>query len=108
MNQSPKVARRSSIRRARTLATPTGSVNPADAARFDVKEHVVKFEHDPPVSATIDVFPGSWGQPCREAAARPQAELKRLIDEVRTPVVQDRPGRIGTTAPTSRRRVAAD
>ena len=41
------------------------------------------------MTAAIDSLPGALQDPGRQPAAGTQAELKRLIDQVRPPVVQD-------------------
>ena len=81
---------------------PSRAVEPADPAGFNLKEHSVEFEDDPPVPAGIDAVPGCRRDPGAEPAARPQAELECLVDQVRTPVVEDRAGRGGAAAPRSR------
>ena len=74
---------------------PAGPVEPANPARFDLEEDVVELEHHPAVAAAIDAFPGGGGYPCRHPPARAKSQLQGLIDQVRTPVVQNRSRRIG-------------
>ena len=60
------------------------------------------------MSAAIDVGPRGGDDPGGHTPAGAEAELQRLIHQVRTPVVQDCARRMRMTAPAPRRCVAAD
>ena len=87
---------------------PSRPVDPADPAGLDLEEDVVELQDDPAVAAAVDALPGARRQPGGEPPARPEAELERLVDQVRAPVVEDRPGGRGAAAPSSRGGGAAD
>ena len=87
---------------------PARTLEPADAARFNLKEHCVEFEDDAPMPPGIDAFPRCGRDPCAQLAARSQAKLERLVDQMGTPVVEDRTGRGHAAAPGFRWCIAAD
>ncbi len=61
---------------------PAGPVEPADPARFDLKEDILEFQDDSSVPAGIDAFPRCGSQPSRQSLARAQAKLESLVDQM--------------------------
>ncbi len=64
---------------------PARAFEPADPARLDVKKTPIEFQDDAAVASGVDAFPWGGREPCGEPAARAQAELEGLVDEVAHP-----------------------